>query len=407
MESSGAAREGHYSYPALGAVGTDSRERGPSEPPPGMPEPAAAPPASAAWRPGPAPDEAARAVADAIVRAALARKPSAGVRMPLQPGAIPLRPLSLSEIYNGAVAVVRSNPKTVLGFSVVVLAVGALVQIAVLAPVLRWALRATGAFGSAVALDSPESRSTVSLAGSLADAPVSLVAATLIAGCVMPVLARALAGERGEPEPARAAWLETRARALPLACLSCVVLFVQALIVLLPVVAALLVIAIGFSVPGAVLLLVLVEPFFLLLASVVGVFLSLSAPAMMSERLGVLASCRRSALLVQRGFWKILGVGLLTKLVTAFVGLSLSLPFMVAGEAFGSDTTPDGHVAVLSVVLLAVGQLLSRSVLMPFAASVTALLYVDQRMRQEAYDLVLLGSLGGGVVDAGRIGQEA
>ncbi|EFV12760.1 hypothetical protein [Segniliparus rugosus] len=395
-QPSGAAPTAQYTYPALGDAGFGEAQ-------PQSPQPLVFAPAPSR----PAPSDEAVSAADALVRAALARKPSGSGRSMFQPGAIPLRPLSLSEIYNGAVAVLRSNPKAVLGFSVVVLGFGALLQVAALAPALRWALRIAGAFGSAVTPDSPDSRSTISFVGALANAPVTAITATLIAGCVMPVLARALAGDPvpGRRSSARAVWRETRARALPLAGLAFLVLFVQALIVLLPILIALfLVVAAGFPTPGAVVLLIFAEPVFLLVAYVLGVLLSLSAPAMMSERLGVFAACRRSVRLARRGFWKLLGFGLLTRLVTSVVGLSLSLPFTVVGEMLASDKTQAGHAALWSMVLLTLGQLLAQSILMPFTASVTALLYVDQRMRQEAYDLVLLSTVGR---EGGEIGREA
>jgi hypothetical protein len=346
----------------------------------------------------PEPSAEAWAAADAIVRAALARTPSGGTGPLLHPGVIPLRPLSLTEIYNGAVAALRSNPKAVLGFSVVVLGLGALLQVALLAPALRWALRISGLFSSVA--DAPDSKSTISMADFLAEAPVSAVTATLIAGFVMPVLARALvsASAAGPRQPAAHVWREVRGRGLALFGLSFVVPLAQMLIVLAPVAGVLLLAAAGLALPAAVLLLIFAMLAFLPLAYVAGVFLSLSAPAMMSERLSVFAACRRSARVVWRGFWKILGVGLLTKLVTAVVGLSLSLPFTIAAEVLAS---PGRQESVWVVVLATLGQLLAQTILVPFTASVTGLLYVDQRMRQEAYDLVLLGQSAAGA-DVGR-----
>ncbi|ADG98464.1 putative transmembrane protein [Segniliparus rotundus DSM 44985] len=396
MTAPGAARAAHYTYPALGAEQSDGQGAsglaGAGRPFPHAP---ASPPAQR-----PEPSGEAWALADAIVRAALARTPSDGARSVFQPGVIPLRPLSLAEIYNGAVAALRSNAKAALAFSVVVLAVGALLQVALLAPALRWALAISGVFSSAAA-DSSDARSTVSVADFLADAPVAAVAATLIAGFVMPVLARALVSAPGSAprQAVVSVWRQVRGRGFALFGLSLFVPLSQALIVLLPVAAVLLLAAAGLALPAAVLLLIFAMFVFLPLAYVAGVFLSLSAPAMMSERLGVFAACRRSARVVWRGFWKILGVGLLTRFVTAFVGLSLSLPFTVAAEVFASPGKREG---VWAVVVLTLGQLLSRTILMPFTAGVTGLLYVDQRMRQEAYDLVLLGRSGDGA-DAARV----
>ena len=41
----------------------------------------------------------------------------------LAPGIIPLRPLSLSDIFNGAVAYIRTNPKATLGLTAIVVLV--------------------------------------------------------------------------------------------------------------------------------------------------------------------------------------------------------------------------------------------------------------------------------------------
>ncbi len=46
------------------------------------------------------------------------------------------------------------------------------------------------------------------------------------------------------------------------------------------------------------------------------------------------------------------------------------------------------------LLLTAVGVVLSSAVLQPFQAAVNALLYVDQRIRKEAYDVELLGRAG-------------
>ena len=51
--------------------------------------------------------------------------------------------------------------------------------------------------------------------------------------------------------------------------------------------------------------------------------------------------------------------------------------------------------AILATLLLtAVGTVLTSALLQPFQAAVSALLYVDQRIRKEAYDVELLGRAG-------------
>ncbi len=44
--------------------------------------------------------------------------------------------------------------------------------------------------------------------------------------------------------------------------------------------------------------------------------------------------------------------------------------------------------------MTAVGTVLSSAVLQPFSAAVSALLYIDQRMRKEAYDVELMTQAG-------------
>src|ERR1700682_1255046 len=41
----------------------------------------------------------------------------------LKPGVIPLRPLTLSDIFNGAVAYIRANPQATLGLNTIVVVV--------------------------------------------------------------------------------------------------------------------------------------------------------------------------------------------------------------------------------------------------------------------------------------------
>ena len=47
----------------------------------------------------------------------------------LKPGVIPLRPLSLSDIFNGAVAYIRANPKATLGLTTIVVVVAQLLAL--------------------------------------------------------------------------------------------------------------------------------------------------------------------------------------------------------------------------------------------------------------------------------------
>jgi hypothetical protein len=80
--------------------------------------------------------------------------------------------------------------------------------------------------------------------------------------------------------------------------------------------------------------------------------------------------------------------------VVGFAGGILRLPFSIAGEVFLVGDTGSGFGLTAYLLLTAVGAVVSAAVLQPFQAAVSALLYVDQRIRKEAYDVELLGRAG-------------
>ena len=109
----------------------------------------------------------------------------------LKPGVIPLRPLSLSDIFNGAVAYIRANPKATLGLTTVVvvaaqilaliLSVGPLAVTGELHPTLSGEEVSTGALlGSS--------------ASSLAGAVATWLSSILLSGMLTVVVGRAVFG---------------------------------------------------------------------------------------------------------------------------------------------------------------------------------------------------------------------
>ena len=84
----------------------------------------------------------------------------------LKPGVIPLRPLTLTDILNGAVAYIRANPKATLGLTTVVVVVAQLLG----ADLAVGPLAATGELGGAARRGGDE-LSTGILLGSSASEP--------------------------------------------------------------------------------------------------------------------------------------------------------------------------------------------------------------------------------------------
>jgi len=119
----------------------------------------------------------------------------------------------------------------------------------------------------------------------------------------------------------------------------------------------------------------------------IGIKLSITLPASVLERLGPVASMRRSWRLTTGRFWMIFSVLLVATIITSVIQNVLSAPVSVIMPlAFlNSDSPPTALMILLLAVASYVGMLLSTV----YVASVTAVVYTDQRMRREGFDLVL------------------
>ena len=121
---------------------------------------------------------------------------------------------------------------------------------------------------------------------------------------------------------------------------------------------------------------------------------ALAVPTLMLEPVGIFGALRRALTLTRAQFWRLLGILLLVALVVGVAGSMLRLPFSLVGQFFLVGASDTGYGLLVYLLLTAVGTVLSSAVLQPFQAAVSALLYVDQRIRKEAYDVELLGRAG-------------
>jgi hypothetical protein len=121
---------------------------------------------------------------------------------------------------------------------------------------------------------------------------------------------------------------------------------------------------------------------------------ALAVPALTLEPVGVLGALGRSVRLSRHQFWRLLGILLLVSLIVGFAASMLRAPFTIGGQVFLLGNTDTGSGLMIYLLLTAFGTVVSSAVLQPFQAAVYALLYVDQRMRKEAYDVELLGRAG-------------
>ncbi|QUR69254.1 hypothetical protein [Mycobacterium spongiae] len=298
----------------------------------------------------------------------------------VKPGIIPLRPLTLSDIFNGAVGYIRANPKPTLGLTAAVVIIMQIVT-------LFAALGPLAAYGN-MAADPPEELTEGVVGAWAATAGVGLLVTwlggVLLSGMLTVVIGRAVFGA---PITIGEAWAKVRGRLLAL--LGLALLEVTGMVALVGLVVVILA-AVATAINGAAAILVafpLVLVVMVVLAYLYTVLLF--APVLIVlEKLSIVDAIARSFALVRNGFWRVFGIRLLTAIVVGFIGTAISAPFSIVGQALmaaaGSTT-----MLLVGTTLAAVGGGISEIITAPFSAGVVVLLYTDRRIRAEAFDLVL------------------
>ncbi|HWJ09727.1 MAG TPA: hypothetical protein VNS46_10150 [Nocardioides sp.] len=377
----------------------------PGAPPPEQPAPApqAHPAPGAAPGPPPPPGSVPAAVPGGVPPGWAAYSPTGnGPRPGLalgaahKPGAFPLRPLGLGDMYDGAFRIIRFNPKATVGSAVMVTAA------AMLLPIL---VTAVLTFTSGIAFDASEglgsdagTTSEVTDALGLLAAYGSLLLAYLLSfigiafvtGMVVHVARAAAVGRRLDLGQAWTATRGKRWRLLGLTAFTSV-----AWLVLVATYVLVWVVLVAAGSPPLLLVGwgVVSVPAFLCLCSWVWIrVFYLAVPPLMLEDVGVFGAIGRGWTLTSRQFWRTFGIGLLTFVVASIGGSLLSSPFSLVGT-FSSFLVPE-YAALTYVAAQAVALVVQNAFTAPFLASVTSLQYVDLRMRKEALDVELLREAG-------------
>ncbi|SDQ09059.1 glycerophosphoryl diester phosphodiesterase membrane domain-containing protein [Quadrisphaera sp. DSM 44207] len=316
------------------------------------------------------------------------------VGLPLKPGIVPLRPLSALEVYDGAFQAVRTAPGAMLGAAAVVVTVLYAIQTA---------FEVLSAQSLAPLAVDPESvESVAELSGALTTTTVStlvtavteLLATTLLAGVATVAVSTAVLGRR---IPFGELWQRVRPRLpalLGAAVLTVLLVVAVALVCLLPGILLLVPAFTGADdglLATGVVLLVLGGLAALAAALFAGTRLALTTPAVVLEGQPVLGGMRRSWALTRRGFWRVLGVLVLANVVMMITTTLIVAPFSVLGLVLaGAVADPSSTASALAALVPpAVGAVLASTVLYPLTAAITALLYIDQRMRLEGLDVEL------------------
>jgi hypothetical protein len=300
-----------------------------------------------------------------------------------RPGIIPLRPLRLGDLLDGAIKLIQTNPRATLGLSAVVAAVTAVPQAVGEAFYFR---SVGGRFDTGDTAGTDDAAAVGQFATTVGSTILTFIASTILAGILTRVLGRAVFGGRIS---AGEAWRLTRSRVWALFGL----VLLSSLIIAAPllVVAGLLLALWAVGAGGGSLALVGVVGGIgaAVLAGILAVRFNLAAPVLVLERRRVVESLRRSWVLVKGDSWRVFGIVLLTGLIASLLGGVLSIPFVVGGVVLGEVSSGSTAAAVAAGLLAALSRIASGMVTYPFQAGVIGLLYTDRRMRAEAFDLVL------------------
>ncbi|WP_035793389.1 DUF7544 domain-containing protein [Kitasatospora mediocidica] len=295
-----------------------------------------------------------------------------------KPGIIPLRPLSVGEILDGSISTVRKYWRTVLGLSLVV----AVLTNTTLSAV-TWYTRSSDSGATAI----------IAFAAAIV---LDLLAGLLLTALLTMVISKAIVGESITLGPA---WRAARPQLGKLLGVSLLVPLIVGGIVAVSAIPLVVALAVGGATPIAVVIGFPVLFAGFLVSIWAGIRLSLSAPALMLEKQGVLAALARSRRLVRGSWWRILGVTLLGYLLTMLLSDMVAIPFGVLSAVVGGSPLTafgggSGTTSLAALVITTVGAILGSLLSYPVTAGISVLLYVDQRIRREALDIELARAAG-------------
>lgn len=308
-----------------------------------------------------------------------------------KPGVIPLRPLSVGEILDGAVSTLRAHWRTVLGITVTVAVITQICDILIQRYLLPAPAEVDPNATPSEALRQSVDVMQSTLVNSAPTFAITLIGTLFTTALLTMVISRSILGR---PVTLSDAWREAKpqlARLLGLTLLLPAIAFAIMTAGILP----------GMLIGGpagiALSLLCGLAAFVVVLWLMIR--FSLASPALMLERQSIKKSLSRSAKLVAGAWWRIFGIMLLTLLLTFIVSMIIAVPFGLI--AYAAD---DGMSSLFAggtpefgwpfLIITGIGAVIAASITYPISAGVSVLLYVDQRIRREALDLELSRAAG-------------
>ncbi|KQY47523.1 glycerophosphoryl diester phosphodiesterase membrane domain-containing protein [Cellulomonas sp. Root137] len=300
----------------------------------------------------------------------------------LQPGIIPLRPLGMGEIYDGAFRAVRANPRVMFGLAALVVTLAVTIQ-----SIIQWYV--TGLVAPQLSDLSSEvdpsgqmgfAEQLGSSAGLLISTPVTALATTILTGLLIVSVSRSVLGQVatvGEVLRSWRVWL-----VVGFTFLSGVAVLVVASVLTTGVV----LLAVNDQIGPAVLLGLAGGFAFVVAAVWFSTRTLLVPPALMLEGKKFWPTVARAWRLTRGSFWRLFGIYLLTSILAGIIAQIIVFPATLIAQLVLRDPTATSFG---SFVVIGIANVIASTLSTTFVSSVVALLYIDVRMRREGLDVEL------------------
>ncbi len=305
---------------------------------------------------------------------------------------MPLRPLTIGEIYDGAIRAIRQNPRTMAGCAAVVVAVISLLTLLPQAAALTQ-LAASGVYDPQFTKDPQAADVAQALSSGSLAVGVALLEYVMGTALVSSLLVIAVDGAvRGRKVSTAELFQRGRRRILAIIGLSLTILIsapILMAICLLP--GVILLITSPNTALGAGLVVFGVFLGLVIVATLVLARWAVAAPVLVLEGTSIRRALRRSSRLVHGNAWRVFGISLLTVIIVAIIRQIFLVPFTIAADIAGPNVgTGSFGQTVVQLLILNAGTILAGAVFLPFSSGVSALLYLDLRIRREGLDIELL-----------------
>ena len=310
-----------------------------------------------------------------------------------KPGIIPLRPLTIGDLFSGAFEAIRSNPKVLFGFTIVIML---FVSLIASASILISGLGYESVIGAA---NDPQAlqQSATDFANALLLQMISTLVQWLSTFAGTSILTGLLAATVSQLTVGRKltlseAWAMTRKRLGSLIGSFAL----TALITAAPIVLWIVGVFVSLAVVAdgnhdlwwlSLLAFAAIIPIFILMYFL-QIKLLFAPMCAVLEEIGPVASLKRSWSLVKGEFWPALGRYLLLNIIVGFIGGFIGFVIGLIGSLVTMAVTSD-PLSPIGMAISTFFVMLGSGLLLPFSAAFETLIYTDLRIRKENFAAVL------------------